>query len=153
MISNRIISSAMFSDRGNSKPQRGFTLIEVLVALAVVIVAFMAMYGSMIQSIAIVTLMQEKTLATWIAFDRITELRVNNQFPDDDESSGEIEMAGSDWVYTIKINQTASDDIRQVIVKVSPALDPDNVLGIASGALVKPLQSTGNPGQPGGVLR
>jgi general secretion pathway protein I len=148
-----MIFGTMISDPGNSERQRGFTLIEVLVALGVVIIAFMAMYGSMIQSIAAVTLMQEKTLATWIAFDRITELRVSNQFPDDDESSGEIEMAGSDWVYTIKINPTASDDIRQVIVKVSPALNPDDVLGIASGALVKPLQSAGNPDQPGGVLR
>ena len=143
----------MCSQRIVSEQQRGFTLIEVLVALAVVIIAFMAMYGSMMQSIAAVTLMQEKTLATWIAFDRITELRLSDQFPDDDESSGEIEMAGSEWVYTIKINPTASDDIRQVIVKVSPALEPDNILGIASGALIRPPQSPDGPGQQEGIVR
>jgi general secretion pathway protein I len=137
----------------NSEPQRGFTLIEVLVALAIVIIAFMAMYGSMMQVVAATTLMQEKTIATWIAFDRITELRVRKEFPDDDESNGEIEMAGTDWVYTVKINATESDNIRQVIVKVAAAQEPDNTLGIATGALIKPLQSSNTSGgNPNGEI-
>ena len=137
----------------NSEPQRGFTLIEVLVALAIVIIAFMAMYGSMMQVVAATTLMQEKTIATWIAFDRITELRVRKEFPDDDESNGDIEMAGTDWVYTVKINATESDNIRQVIVKVAAAQEPDNTLGIATGALIKPLQSSNTSGgNPNGEI-
>jgi general secretion pathway protein I len=134
----------------NFKKQPGFTLIEVLVALAIVIIAFMAMYGSMMQVVAATTLMQEKTIATWIAFDRITEMRVMDEFPSDDESNGEIEMAGYDWVYSIKINATESDNLRQVIVKVAPASDPDNTLGIATGALVKPLQGSGSNAIGGG---
>jgi len=130
----------------NTESQRGFTLIEVLVALAIVIIAFMAMYGSMMQVVAATTLMQEKTIATWIAFDRITELRVMKAFPEDDEINGEIEMAENDWVYSIKINPTESDNIRQVIVKVAPASDPDNTLGIATGALVRPLKGSGTSG-------
>jgi general secretion pathway protein I len=130
----------------NTEPQRGFTLIEVLVALAIVIIAFMAMYGSMMQVVAATTLMQEKTIATWIAYDRITELRVMKEFPNDDESNGTIEMAGNDWVYSVKINATESDNIRQVIVKVAPALEPDNTLGLATGALVKPQENTATGG-------
>jgi general secretion pathway protein I len=139
----------------SSDAQRGFTLIEVVVALAVVIIAFMAMYGSMIQSVATTTLMQEKTIATWIAFDRITDLRINNEFPDDDESTDEVEMAGTEWVYTTRFIPTASDDILQVIVKVAPVQEPENILGIASGALLRPKQApAGNPTQPpDGILR
>ena len=133
----------------SSDAQHGFTLIEVVVALAVVIIAFMAMYGSMMQSIATTTLMQEKTIATWIAFDRITDLRINNEFPDDDESTDEIEMAGTEWVYTTRFIPTASDDILQVIVKVAPVEEPENILGIASGALLRPKQPpAGGPTQP-----
>ena len=120
------------------------TIIRIPIYL--VIIAFMAMYGSMMQVVAATTLMQEKTIATWIAFDRITELRVMNEFPSDDESNGEIEMAGNDWVYSVKINATESDNIRQVIVKVAPALEPDNTLGLATGALVKPQKSTTTDG-------
>ena len=140
----------------SSDQQRGFTLIEVVVALAVVIIAFMAMYGSMMQSVATTTLMQEKTIATWIAFDRITDLRINNQFPDDDESTDELEMAGQEWVYTTRFIETASEDILQVIVEVAPVEEPENILGIASGALVRPIEGTGgaNGNQPPeGILR
>jgi general secretion pathway protein I len=117
---------------------RGFTLIEVLVALAIVIIAFMAMYGAMMQVIAATTLAQEKTLATWIALDRVTELRIAETFPDDDESSGEIEMAGAEWNYSIRVIETGSENIKQVIVEVAHSLEPDNVLGRATGALVNP---------------
>ncbi|MCP4000356.1 MAG: type II secretion system minor pseudopilin GspI [Gammaproteobacteria bacterium] len=131
----------------NSEQQQGFTLIEVLVALAIVIIAFMAMYGTMMQVVAATTLMQEKTIATWIAFDRITEMRVMNEFPSDNERNGELEMAGSDWVYSIKLNNAAgSENTRQVIVKVAPAQDPDNVLGLATGALVKPVKGSDGSG-------
>ena len=126
----------------------GFTLIEVLVALAIVIIAFMAMYGAMIQVIAATTLAQEKTLATWIAFDRITELRIAEEFPEDDESSGEIEMAGAEWLYTVRIVDTASDSIKQVVVEVTHSLEPDSVLGRATGALVDPTLL--GPVGPGG---
>jgi general secretion pathway protein I len=142
----------------NSESQRGFTLVEVVVALAVVIIAFMAMFGSMMQSVAATTLMQEKTIATWIAFDRITELRINNEFPEDDESTDEIEMAGTEWVYTTRIIPTESEEILRVIVRVAPVEEPENILGIASGALIRPIQGgSSNPQQgpngPEGIFR
>ena len=137
----------------SSEQQSGFTLIEVVVALAVVIIAFMAMYGSMIQSVATATLMQENTIATWIAFDRITELRVTNEFPEDDETTEEIEMAGTEWIATTRFVPTASEDILQVIVKVAPVLEPENQLGIASGALVKPQEGTAAGQPPEGIFR
>ncbi|MDP6617673.1 MAG: type II secretion system minor pseudopilin GspI, partial [Gammaproteobacteria bacterium] len=59
----------------------GFTLVEVLVALAVVVVAFMAMYGSLQQMVGAAILMQEKTFASWVAFDEITKMRINGDFP------------------------------------------------------------------------
>jgi general secretion pathway protein I len=134
----------------NSESQRGFTLIEVVVALAIVIIAFMAMYGSMMQSVAATTLMQEKTIATWIAFDRITELRINNEFPEDDESTDEIEMAGTEWVYTTRFIPTeGAEDILRVIVKVAPVEEPDNILGIASGALIRFKPGANNNPQQG----
>ena len=136
----------------SSEHNAGFTLIEVLVALSVVVIAFMAMYGSMIQVIAAMTLMQEKTIASWIAFDRITELRISGQFPDEGDNSGEVEMANAEWVYTAIIKDTGSADIRQVVVSVSPALDPDNIMATATGAIVRPVAPAVAPGGlvPGG---
>ena len=143
----------------NSERNAGFTLIEVLVALSVVVIAFMAMYGSMMQVVAAMTLMQEKTIASWVAFDRITELRVAATFPSEGDQSGEVEMANSEWVYTTVIKNTGSEDIRQVVVSVAPALDPDNIMATATGAIVRPRAPATapgglvpGPGGPGGGL-
>jgi general secretion pathway protein I len=140
----RLKSLVMISERN-----RGFTLIEVLVALAITIVAFMAMYGSMMYVVTATTVLQEKTIATWIALDRITELRISREFPEEDESTGKIKMAGVEWVYKIKVNTTDSDNIRQAIVKVSTADKPDITAGQATGALLKPPQGSAGcpPGQ------
>ena len=139
----------MKTSKTRSSPSCGFTLIEVLVALSIVIIAFMAMYGSMTQVVAATTIMQDKTIATWIAFDRITELRVAESFPEDDKTSGELTMGGLDWVYTIRLIDTESDNIRQVIVEVAPELEPDNILGLATGVVVRAVEPPGDPTQNG----
>lgn len=129
---------------------RGFTLIEVLVAMSIVVISFVALYSGLLQMVSATTLMQEKTFATWVAFDRISELRLSNEYPDIGESQGEIEMGRINWLYVREIRATASDDIRQVIVRVAPQDDPENYIGIVSGALLRkgsgsPLgQGTGN---------
>lgn len=132
----------------------GFTLIEVLVALSIVVVSFVALYSGLLQMVSAMTLMQEKTIATWIAYDRITELRVVNEYPDVGKSDGEVQMARTNWLYTREIRATQSDNIRQVIVRVAPEGDPGNYLGIASGALVRKTSASGvgqiPDGNPGG---
>lgn len=116
---------------------RGFTLIEVLVALSIVVVSFVALYSGLLQMVNGTTLMQEKTLATWVGYDRITELRIAAEYPDVGESEGEIEMGRINWRYATEIRATDSDDIRQVIVRVAPESDPENYLGIVSGAVIR----------------
>jgi general secretion pathway protein I len=128
----------MLSDsRPSTARNYGFTLIEVLVALSIVVVSFVALYSGLLQIVSGTTLMQEKTLATWIAYDRITELRIAEEYPEVGESEGEIEMGRLNWRYVSEIRATASDDIRQVIVRVAPESEPENYLGIASGALIR----------------
>ena len=115
----------------------GFTLIEVLVALAIDTVAFVALYAAILQMVTATTLMQDKTLASWIAFDRITELRISGDFPSAGRTSDEIEMGGSNWFYTVEVRNTESDNLRQIIVTVALDDERDNILGLASGALPK----------------
>jgi len=115
---------------------RGFTLIEVLVALAVVVVAFLAMYGSAQQIVRSVTTQQEKTFASWVAFDQLTNLRLADQLPQSDRMSGETEMAGREWHYVIEFNEVDSSNMRQAIVRVGPAEEPELVLASALGVLL-----------------
>jgi general secretion pathway protein I len=125
--------------------ERGFTLIEVVVALAIVVVSFMALYGVILQMVGSTTLMQEKTLASWVAFDQITELRIKGKSPTDSKSNGITEMGGISWLYSVEIRPTASESIRQVIVSVAPEDEPDRTLGLVSGVIISnaPIQFPG----------
>jgi len=118
--------------------------------MAIVVVSFVALYGVVLQMVAAITVMQEKTLATWVGFDQITELRLSGEFPDDLESDGVAEMGDLSWSYQLEVKPTGSDSIRQVIVRVAPENEPDRVLGLVSGVLVR--RATGNiTGPPDGL--
>jgi general secretion pathway protein I len=136
--------SSEFARRAPGRRNRGFTLIEVLVAMSIVVVSFVAIYGVVLQMVGATTLMQEKTMASWVAFDRVTELRVSGDYPGEGSEDGLIEMGGSTWSYTREVRNTASEDLRQIIVKVSLEDEPDNILAMASGALVRNQRTAGN---------
>ena len=137
------------NSESRTRQQNGFTLIEVLVALAVVVVSFVALYAVILQMVRATSLMQDKTIASWIAFDQITELRVANKYPGAGNSEGDVEMAGSVWLYRVEIKSTESEDVRQVIVRVSPEREPDTFLGLVSGVLVRNPAAAAGPNQPG----
>lgn len=149
----------MNSDRrsaGRAALNAGFTLIEVLVAMSIVVVSFVAIYGVVLQMVGATTQMQQKTIASWIAFDRVTELRVSGTYPDTGSEEGFVEMAGGTWSFTREVRATGSDDIRQIVVKVSPEDEPENILATATGAMARNERSAGgipdnafNPGFPG----
>ena len=139
----------MISKSRAAAGQHGFTLIEVLVALAVVVVSFVALYAVVLQMVRATTLMQEKTIATWVAHNRLTELRLEDSYPAAGNSEGDVEMAGSVWLYRTEVKSTESEDIRQVIVRVSTENEPDVFLGLITGIVVSPAlgggaNSTGN---------
>ena len=145
-----------FANSDRVVTQRGFTLIEVLVALSVVVVSFVALYAVILQMVGATTMMQEKTIASWVAFNQVTELRVSGEFPDKGEKEDYVEMGGVSWRYSREIRDTGSDDIRQVIVRVSPEDEPDKILGLASGALIRnnlpgPQLEVPGPGFPPGT--
>lgn len=141
MISNTV--TARRNRRGQRKAaacshelcQRGFTLIEVVVALAIVVVSFMALYGVMMQMVNATRLMQEKTIASWIAFDKVTELRLKADLSADPKSSGITEMAGTTWTYSVQLRPTGSEAIRQIVVTVAPENEPERTLGLVSGVI------------------
>ncbi|MEL7186669.1 MAG: type II secretion system minor pseudopilin GspI, partial [Pseudomonadota bacterium] len=61
---------------------RGFTLVEVLVALAIVALSLTAIVASIGQMIDSGNAMRERTYASWIAQNRIAELRVSPTMPE-----------------------------------------------------------------------
>lgn len=122
---------------------RGFTLVEVLVALAVVVTAFLAMYGSAQQIVSATILQQDKTFATWVAQNQLAELRLAAQLPQGSRISDSTELAGREWRYVIEFQELDSTFFKQAVVRVSPAEEPDLILAQALAVLrLQPVAAT-----------
>jgi general secretion pathway protein I len=71
------------------------------------------------------TYLRDKTLAHWIAMNVITEQRLQSNPPEVTETSGEVEYAGQDWKWTMKVTQTEVKSLRRMDVTVRRADAPE----------------------------
>jgi general secretion pathway protein I len=132
----------------------GFTLLEVLVALVIVGLGLMAVFSQLNQTIMTASMLRDRTLAHWVAVDRITELRLEGILPEVGERSDEIEMAGAEWAYTLKFSDVGVENFVRVDVSVGFADNPDRVVTELAGFLGErpPVQTASGffPGNPNG---
>src|SRR5215468_2789559 len=75
--------------------RRGFTLVEVLVALAILAVALAAGFRSVAQTSASATVLKARTLALWVAENRLAAAQLESPAPAIGEREGTQEQAGA----------------------------------------------------------
>ena len=132
---------------------RGFTLIEVLVAIAIVALGMAAVLGALSSSANTVSYMKDRTLAEWVALNQIANTRLQiqqQQLPPTGNTTGEIDLAGRSWHWRQEVTQTQVQGMERIDVKVRPAEikgDDDNgwfvtVTGIAGNAVAQPMGTT-----------
>jgi general secretion pathway protein I len=99
--------------------QRGFTLIEVLVALLVfgLIASAAAQVGS--QYISSYERIRDKTLAGWVADNRINEIRLQENLPSISENTDDIEYGPFRWQVTTAVLGTEDPSILRIEVTVA----------------------------------
>ena len=65
--------------------------------------------------------MRERTYASWIAQNKIAELRLANVVPEAGSSSGETNYANVDWAWRAVVEETGVENLFRVDVTVSLA--------------------------------
>lgn len=110
---------------------RGFTLIEVLIALAVLVISMVALIQAGGTRADHVGYLRDRTLATWVASDRITALRLEEDWPGIGTRTGEYEMARRTWLWTAEISETPEPAIRRVEVAVRLEEDAEPLARVA----------------------
>ncbi|HKX98311.1 MAG TPA: type II secretion system minor pseudopilin GspI [Steroidobacteraceae bacterium] len=105
---------------------RGFTLIEVVVAMAILGIGMLAVFKTIGDTVHNVDELRDRSFAEWIADNRLTEVRTSGDMPSVDETAGEVEFAGRQWHWLTKVSQTQVQGLRRVDVSVRRDEDPEN---------------------------
>lgn len=121
-----------------SKRNRGFTLLEVMVALAIAGLSLAAIAASVSQMIDAGATMQERTYASWIAQNKISEMRLANVIPEVSDSTGEIEYAGLEWAWRATVSETGVENLYRVDVEIGYA-GSDAVVRTVTGFIGEPV--------------
>lgn len=118
---------------------RGFTLVEVLVALAVVGIAMLALMSSAGHYTRQSAELRDRMVAGWVASDRLARYRAAAAFPEPSVETGQVEQAGEDWVWTAVITPApGEDDLRRIDVTVARAARADATVLLLTGFVGRP---------------
>ncbi len=141
--------------------ERGFTLVEVVIALAIVAIGMLAVFKTIGDTTHNVTELRDRSFAAWIADNRITEMRISGEMPSVEQTAGEVEFAGRHWHWVTKVSQTQVQGLRRIDVSVRRDEDPEsaslvNLAGFvgatATASPTMPIDwyTMNGPGGPGG---
>ncbi len=151
------------------RSSRGFTLVEVLVALMIVAIGLAALMNAISGAANATGYLRDKALAQWIAMNRIVEVRLNLGKIGVNTDKGELDYANRHWHYDTRYYDTSIPTMRRIVVRVwagkpdakgNPVAESTGFLGAAlatpGGSNVDWTQGsipagTGQPGatQPG----
>jgi general secretion pathway protein I len=96
----------------------GFTLIEILVALAVLAIALTAAAHSVGSAVDTTVALRERMLARWVAEDRMAELELRGEWPALDTREGDAEMGGRKFHWVQETGVTPVTKMRRVETSV-----------------------------------
>jgi general secretion pathway protein I len=112
---------------------RGFTLLEVMVALLIFALTGMAVMKAATDHLTSVGQIEEITFATWVANNRLTQLSLSNTWPLKNKQKGMQEMAGRKWYWQQELLKTPDEGL--IGVEISVGLDEnyqDRVTSVTS---------------------
>ena len=116
----------------------GFTLLETLVALAVVAIGMAALWKGLSQGQHVAQAMPERVIARWVAQNHLVSRQVMQEWPDARSYTGTELMGGHEWSWQEHVGITDVPDMRRITIQV----------GNSSGAILYTLEGYLHRSQP-----
>lgn len=108
--------------------QRGFTLVEVLVALVIVGVALPALLVQVMGAVDGQAHLRDKAVARWVARNRLAELQLAQRLSGqrlNGSDTGTTRLAEQSWQWTATAQATPGNYLRRVEVSVARAANEE----------------------------
>lgn len=109
---------------------QGFTLLEVMLAMAVFAVAGIALLGVSDNNYRHISHLEEKMFANWVASNQLVNATLETSWPPKNNKKGEEELAGRKWYWQQKVIKTANKEMKAVVIEVR--LEEDAELAMTS---------------------
>lgn len=100
---------------------RGFTLIEVMVAVFIIALGIGALLTTLVSAADTVGYLRDKSFAQWIALNRLSELRLSTGRHEAGVMRDAVEYAGAQWLYEQQISDAGIAGLLRVDVRVARA--------------------------------
>lgn len=99
---------------------RGLTLIEVLLALAVIAIAITALIKATAQSVSATSRIKDKTISHWVAMQGVNMVQLGLlKISGNQEVSEATTMLGQRWYWRARLQPTAIEHVQQITITVS----------------------------------
>jgi len=105
-----------------SKHESGFTLIEVMVALAILAVVAVAASRASSAYLSSVDVLRTRTLAHFVAQNAAADLRIQETWLTANRTQT-INAQGRDWQVVMTVNDTITPALKEVNIAVAPIID------------------------------
>ena len=98
--------------------QKGFTLLEVMLAMAVFAIAGVALLSAANSNYRHISHLEETMFANWVASNQLVSASLDKTWPPKNNNKGKIELAGRTWYWQQKVVKTTDNDMRAITMEV-----------------------------------
>jgi general secretion pathway protein I len=105
------------------KTRRGFTLIEVLVALLIVALGMGAAFKALSSAAENAIQMRERTFAAWVGFNQLATTRLKPGIPVTGTQEQDVEFAGARWHWLQTIDDMQLAGVKRITIQIRRADD------------------------------
>ena len=96
----------------------GFTLIEVMLAMAIFSIAGIALLSAADNNFKNLSHLENKVLANWVASNQLVAMTLDPTWPPKNNKKGTVEMAGQEWFWLQKVLKTENKNMRAITIEI-----------------------------------